>query len=60
MKLHNILYTLGFICLFTGVAAIDDWMCGRTSLITPVILILLAAVTWYRGLKEDGRIGRKG
>lgn len=60
MKLHNILYTAGFICLFIGIAAIDGWMCGRTSLIAPIILILLAAAMWCCGLKEDGEIGRKG
>lgn len=58
MKLHNILYTAGFICLFIGIPAAGSWMDGGTSFITPIVLFLLAGVLWYLGIKEDGRSER--
>ncbi len=54
MKLHNILYTTGFICLFAVTPAADRWMQGRTSFITPIIFLVLAGIAWRFGVKEDG------
>lgn len=56
MKLHNILYLAGFLCLIIGVLGIDGWMYNGTSLIIPVLLILAAGALWHTALKEDGRI----
>lgn len=56
MKLHNILYAIGFLCLIIGVLGIDGWMYNETSLAAPVLLIVSAMVLWYFGMKEDGRI----
>ena len=56
MKLHNILYASGFLCLIIGTLGIDGWMYNGTSLAIPVLLIVLSPVLWRTALKEDGRI----
>ncbi len=59
MKLHDILYGIGFICMILGIAGLDGWMCNGTSLVLPLFLLLLAGIILYRAMKEDGRIRKK-
>lgn len=58
MKLHNILYAAGFICLII-VPYLGSCICSRVGLLALVALILIGTVFWYLAIREDGRI-RKG
>lgn len=59
MKLHDILYGIGFCCVLIGMAGVDGWMFNGTSLLVPIALILEGALMLYLAKKEDCKI-RKG
>lgn len=56
MKLHSILYGAAFCCSILSILSFDGWMYDRTSLIKSLLLVVLSAVLWHLGMKEDGRI----
>lgn len=59
MKLHNILYLAGFCCLMIGAGGVDGWLENGTSILIPIVLMLISIPLFYLGYREDGKV-RKG
>ena len=59
MKLHDILYGIGFCCVLIGIAGLDGWMFNGTSLLVPIALILAGALMLYLANKEENRKGKR-
>ena len=59
MKLHDILYGIGFCCVLIGMAGVDGWMFNGTSLLVPIALILAGALMLYLAKKEENRKGKR-
>ena len=53
LKLHDILYGIGFCCVLIGMAGVDGWMFNGTSLLVPIALILAGALILVFARKGD-------